>query len=300
LFGRNACHVVRVEGLEVVRRFDAGTVELKGPTAGGGAVPKADPPERVLRVPDATGRFPAFKADGDPAEWKDFPRREVRVGDDVVARVAVAHTRQHLWVLAEVDDPSPWKNEGADPKLIFKTGDALDIRLGTDRDPRPPGHLTHAPKGDYPKPTADRTAPGVGDLRVLIAPGPKGKPPVVTAYRPVKPEAKADEAFAFESPVKKHAFASVAAVPDVQVGVKATKTGYVVEVRLPCDRVDLRDCGSGLRLRGDVGVLWGNEAGLATERRAYLFDHGPAAAVVTDTPTEAALHPAEWGVWVFE
>jgi len=300
LFGRNGCQVVRVEGLDAVRRFDAGTVELKGPTAGGVAAPKEDAPDRVLRVPDATGRFPAFKADGDPAEWKGIARREIKVGDEVVARVAMAHTRQHLWVLAEVEDPSPWTNAGADPKLIFKTGDALDLCLGTDRDPRAPGHLTHVPKGDHPKPKAGRTAPGVGDLRVLIAHGPKGKPPVVTAYRPVKPEAKADEAFAFESPVKKHTFQSVAVVPDVQVGVRPTKTGYVVEVRVPCDRIDLRDAAPGLRLRGDVGVLWGNEAGLTTERRAYLFNRGPAAAVVSDTPTEAELHPAEWGVWVFE
>ncbi|VTT97609.1 nhl repeat containing protein : NHL repeat containing protein OS=Rhodopirellula sallentina SM41 GN=RSSM_02734 PE=4 SV=1 [Gemmataceae bacterium] len=299
LFGRNGCQVVRVEGLDAVKRFDAGTVELKGPTAAGVAA-KPEPADRVLPVPDATGRFPAFRADGDPAEWKNVPRREVKVGDDVVARVAVAHNRTHLWVLAEVEDPSPWVNTGADPKLVFKTGDALDIRLGTDRDPRAPGHLTHAPKGDYPRPKPDRTAPGVGDLRVLVAPGPKGKPPVVTAYRPVKPEAKPDEAFTFESPVKKHTFQSVAALPDVQVGVRATKAGYVVEVRLPCDRIDLRDCGPGLRVRGDVGVLWGNEAGLATERRASLFDRGPAAAVLSDTPTEAELHPAEWGVWVFE
>ncbi|MFO0825118.1 MAG: hypothetical protein U0792_18685 [Gemmataceae bacterium] len=300
LFGRNGCQVVRVEGLDAVKRFDAGTVELKGPATGGGAALKADAPEKVLRVPDLTGRFPAFQADGDAAEWKDIPRREIKVGDDTVARVAVAHTRTHLWVLAEVEDASPWVNAGADQKLAFKTGDALDISLGTDRDPRLPGHLTHVPKGDYPKPKADRTAAGVGDVRVLIAPGPKGKPPVITAYRPIKPEAKADEAFTFESPVKKHMFQSVATLGDVRVGSKPTKTGYIVEVRLPCDRIDLRDCGPGLRLRGDIGLLWGNEAGLATERRAYLFNRGPAAAVVSDTPTEAELHPAEWGVWVFE
>jgi len=300
LFGRNGCHVVRVEGLEAVRRFDAGTVELKGPTAGGTAAPKADPPDRVLRVPDVTGRFPAFKADGDPAEWKGIPRLEVRVGDDVVARVAVAHTRQHLWVLAEVDDPSPWRNAGADPKLAFKTGDAIDLFLGTDREPRPKGHLTLIPKGDFAAPRVDRTAPAAGDLRVLIAPAAKGKAPVVTAYRPVSPEAKPEEAFPFESPVRRLRFDSVAPVPDTQVAARETKTGYVVEVRLPCERIDLRDAGRGLRVRGDLGVLWGNEAGLGTERRAYLFNRGPAAAVVSDTPTEAELHPAEWGVWVFE
>lgn len=69
---------------------------------------------------------------------------------------------------------------------------------------------------------------------------------------------------------------------------------------MPCDRIDLRDLRAGLVVRGDIGVLWGNEAGLVTERRAYLFNHSGAAAVVSDTPTEAELQPAEWGSVSFE
>jgi hypothetical protein len=69
---------------------------------------------------------------------------------------------------------------------------------------------------------------------------------------------------------------------------------------LPGERIDLRDLRAGLAIRGDVGVLWGNEAGLVTERRAYLFNQGGAASVVSDTPTEAELQPAEWGTVAFE
>ena len=51
-----------------------------------------------------------------------------------------------------------------------------------------------------------------------------------------------------------------------------------------------------------IDLRWGFDrlAGLVTERRRYCVNRGPAAAVVSDTPTEAALHPAEWGVWVLE
>lgn len=300
LFGRNACHVVRVEGLEDVQRFDAGTVELKGPTATGRHAPRADAADRVLRVPDVTGLHPPFTVDGNPLEWTGVPRREIIVGDEVVAKVAMAHTRTHLWLLAEVEDPSPWKNAGTDPKLGFKTGDAIELSLGSDRDARELGHLSHVPKGEHAAPRPDRTAPGLGDLRVLIVPGTTGKGATAIAYRPVMPEAKPGESMKFESPVKSHTFASVAQIPDVHVAVKETKTGYIIEVRLNCDRIDLRDAASGLRLRGDMGVLWGNEAGLVTERRAYLFNRGPAASVVSDTPTESELHPAEWGVLVLE
>ena len=278
MFGRNGCHVVRVEGLEAVHRFDAGLIELNGPTATGKAAPKADDPERVLRVPNVKGRFPPFTIDGDVNEWQQVPRHTIKIGDDVAARVAVAHTLDQLWILAEVEDPSPWKNAGTDPKLVFKTGDAIDINLGPAR--------------------PDRNLPVDGDIRILIAPGEKS--PVVMAFRPVKAGAKPEEGQKFESPGKAHAFASVLPVQDAQVAFKPTRTGYVVEVRLPCDKIELRNARNGLRIRGDIGVLWGNEAGLATERRTYLFNHGPAANIVSDTPTEAELQPAEWGMWIME
>ena len=86
LFGRNGCQVVRVEGLETVKRLDAGTVTLantnpkreRGPAA---SLSPNRPSE--LRVPDVRGRFPAFKVDGDAVEWKDLPRREIKVGDQI-------------------------------------------------------------------------------------------------------------------------------------------------------------------------------------------------------------------------
>ena len=73
-----------------------------------------------------------------------------------------------------------------------------------------------------------------------------------------------------------------------------------VEARLSCDHIELKHLSSGLRMRGDIGILWGNEAGLVTERRAYLFNHRPAASIVSDTPSEAELQPAEWGVLIVE
>ena len=288
LFGRNGCQVVRVEGLELVKRFDAGVATLAksvgrvvekpgqvtvGPRSGEGG-DEAGP----LRVPNVRGRYPAFKVDGDSVEWQKIARHEIKVADKVVAKVAIAHSLEHLWLLAEVEDPSPWKNAGADPKFAFKTGDAIDLTLGSDR--------------------PDRMSSIAGDIRVLIAPSEKG--PIAMAYRPVKPDAKPEEALKFESTAKSHTFASVMPVGDAQVAFKETKTGYTVEVRLSCDHIELKHLGPGLRMRGDIGILWGNEAGLVTERRTYLFNRSPSASIVSDTPSEAELHPAEWGAWVIE
>ncbi|MBC7821461.1 MAG: hypothetical protein IAG10_31625, partial [Planctomycetaceae bacterium] len=243
LFGRNGCQVVRVEGLEAIRRFDAGVatlaknvgraVEKPGQVTDGPRSSERGDEAGPLRVPNVRGRYPAFIVDGDPVEWQKIARHEIKVGDNVVAKVAIAHSLEHLWLLAEVEDPSPWKNAGADPKFAFKTGDAIDLTLGPDR--------------------PDRTSPIAGDIRVLIAPSEKG--PIVMAYRPVKPDAKPEEALKFESPVKSHTFASVMPVGDAQVAFKETKTGYTVEARLSCDHIELKHLGSGLRMRGDIGIL---------------------------------------------
>gem|GEM_PF-3483316 len=98
------------------------------------------------------------------------------------------------------------------------------------------------------------------------------------AYRLLKPDAKPEESLQFES---------VIPVGDAQVAHQETKTGYTVEARLSCDHIELKHLSTGLR--GDIGILWGNEAGLVTERRAYLFNHSPAASIVSDTPNEAEL-----------
>lgn len=278
MFGRNGCHVVRVEGLEAVRRFEAGQIELKGPTASGKTTPEAENPARLMHIANVKGRFPPFRIDGDPAEWRDVPRQPIRVGDDVVAQVALAHSLDQLWILAEVVDPSPWKNAGSNPKFGFKTGDGIDIQLGQFE--------------------PERKSPVEGDIRILIIPG--EKMPIVMGYCPVKAGAKPEEGHKFASPMKIVPFDSVIPVQDAQVSLKTIPTGYIIEVRLNCDQINLRNARNGLRIRGDIGVLWGNEAGLVTERRAYLFNRSPLASIVNDTPSEVELQPAEWGLWKFE
>jgi len=289
LHGHTAAHVVRVEGLEQVKRFDAGTLTLSG-KAGAGAAPAAASPaaQPVLKIPNVRGAFPAFKPDGDASEWKKIPRHEIRSGDEVVARVALAHDLDHIYLLAEVTDSSPALNGGAaQPAFAFKTGDAIDLQLG----PLRPA----------------RTAAREGDARILLLPpAPDAKPgkakPLAIRYLPVKAEAKPEEAVTFESPVRSVGFASVKTLSSdaAQIVFTPTSTGYLCEARLRCDDIALKQAANGLRLRADIGVLFSNDGGEATQSRAYLFDHSPGASITADVPSEAELRPAEWGEWLLE
>ncbi len=266
LHGHTAAHVVRLEELEKVARFDAGTVPVRG--AGGAAAaenPKTETRNAPWKIPSVRGAFPAFVADGDAGEWKDIPRREIRVGESVVARVALAHDLDHLCLLAEVEDASPAKNAATQPNFLFKTGDALDLQFG----PLRPA----------------RTAPGEGDIRVLIAPGEKKI--AAMRYFLVKADAKPDEAVTFESPVRAVKFASVKPLDDMKAVFTKTATGYVCEARLKCDSIALKHAASGLRLRGDIGIFFPTTA----ERRRKAARNFSTTAQARASPPTC---PARW------
>ena len=116
----------------------------------------------------------------------------------------------------------------------------------------------------------------------------------------MKSDAKPEESVTFESPVRAVKFASVRQLGDAKAVFIKTATGYTAEVRLKCDSIALKNAASALHLRGDIGILFSNDGGEATQSRAYLTDHSPGAAVTADVPSEAEIRPAEWGEWILE
>jgi len=283
-FGRVACRVVRIDGLEKAKRFTAGTVKLAGPPKGLSATsaPAAAPKTaRELLIPNVRGRFPRIQADGDPADWPDVPTRKILVGGKTVARVRLATDYDHLYILAEVIDSSPAINAAADPKRLFKTGDAIDLQFGPWR-LRPGG-------------------PGEGDTRTVLAAGPAGKKkPVAMVFLPVSKRAKPKDAVTYQSPTGKRTLASAKPLNNPTAVFRRTATGYVLEAKLPCDRIGLGAAGPGAKILGDVGVIFSTAGGLGVQSRAYLHDHSPGATIVSDTPSESDIRPAEWGAWVME
>ena len=52
---------------------------------------------------------------------------------------------------------------------------------------------------------------------------------------------------------------------------------------------------AGLKLRGDIGLLFGDDSGTNTAQRVHWVDRETN--VVNDTPTEAEFFPDRWGTW---
>jgi hypothetical protein len=183
-----------------------------------------------------------------------------------------------LYLAYETQNMGPFTNSGNQWDRLFKTGAAVDIQLGTD-----------------PKADPARTRPAAGDLRLLIAPmaASKGRAkPAAVLYRPVAPDAPEAESWEVVSPVWRFTFDSVKKLPDVRAAWSGGASRYVVEIAVPLASIGLR-IEPGTRLKLDWGVLATDADGTVVLGRNYWANK--ATSILSDAPSEAALHPDLWG-----
>ncbi len=260
--GGGAYRIYRVDGLdEVVRNEGKFTVtpaqaiaaerhrlrlaadSVKGRAA---VIPKGPaPPDKPVVKWDRDGRFPVT--------------------------IRASHTAATLYLQYEVEDASPWINNGTDWQSLFKTGDGIDFQLGPAADPQ-------------------RGGPVPGDLRLFIAP--MGRENVAVLYRHRTTDAPPVEAVNFQSPWRSEKVDSVRRLDSVQIEVVREASRYRVKVAIPLATLCL-DAVAGLRLRGDFGVIFGDAAGTVNIFRNYWSN--PATGLVNDVPGEIMLTPSLWG-----
>ncbi len=167
----------------------------------------------------------------------------------------------------DVGDDSPFVNTGDDPKMLFKSGDSVNIELGN-----------HNTKGVQPN-----------DVRILIAPF-KGKPTVVLyRYRvPGVTEGQVE----FTSPVRKIVVDRVEILEDARVWVHRNaphNTRYTLQFAIPRRHLPALD---GKELFGDVGVIFSDQSG---SKNAYnAFYNSALKGVTADLPSEIMLLPRQW------
>ena len=281
--------LVRVEGLETIRRIDPISVKVTAKhlqlaqdyvTQREAARQAAQGPG-VIAVP-LQAQAPAVDGntnDWSDAEWAPIDQRGVGANFNSKSRPydlrgAVTIAGGKLFAMWKTEDVELLKNSGAIENAPFKTGGALDLMLGTD------------PKADprRPQPTA-------GDLRLLVTQV-KGKTKAVI-YRPVVPGTPLNRKIAFSAPW--HSI-TMDSVTDVSAQVEfATDGKGNYEIAVPLNYLGLKPQ-AGMKIKADIGVLRGN--GVETTQRVYWSNK--ATAIVADVPSEAALTPALWGTFEFK
>jgi hypothetical protein len=284
------CSIVKVEGLESIRRLPASTVTVtpEGLAEAAQYFVKRDQ-GRADR--EGTGtlsvalRKTAPVVDGNLDDWADaawvtIDSRTNQVGDwgheEAKTRAALAVAGDRLYAAFKTGDPTLLRNSGESLPMLFKTGGALDLVLGTD-------------PGANPK----RDKPAAGDVRLVVTMA-KGKP-MAALYRAVVAGSK--EPVPFSSPWRTVTFDRVDDVSDkVELAAGGEKDlrqkgeHGLFEMSIPLSVLGLKP-EAGTSIKGDVGLLRGN--GFQTMQRVYW--QNKATGLTSDVPGEAMLTPQLWG-----
>jgi hypothetical protein len=200
------------------------------------------------------------------AEWGDASLRFP------YAKASVARSGSDLILKYEVKDPSPWVNNGKDLQLLFKTGDAIAFEFSTN-----------------PAASPKRSEPVPGDKRLLIAP--YLDKPVAVLYDYKVPGTKS--AVPFNSPWRTVAVDRVVPLESAVIDVKKGREGYVLTTKIPLADLGLPAAGAPLQLKGDFGVVYGDEKGSINILRSYWSNQSTG--LVNDVPGETMINPAMWG-----
>ncbi len=215
--------------------------------------------------------------DGKGKGWPAEPVAQWNKGGQFPVTINAVRDNTTLYLRYAVqNDSSPWINNGKDWQLLFKTGDGVDLQIGSD-----------------PKANSTRTGPVPGDLRLFVAPFQGGN--IAVLYRHRLPGAT--DSVVFQSPWRSEKVDSVKKLESARIAVERGANAYSVEIAVPLAELGLATV-SGQPLKGDFGIIYGDADGTTNIFRNYWSNQ--ATGLVNDVPGEIMLAPNLWGEVVLE
>ena len=231
-------------------------------------------------------RLSSARIDGRDDEWVNVPPLTICLEGSRTAQAQWGYDDDNLYVRFQVGDESPFVNTPTDQRLLFKTGDSVEVNLATDTSPRPV-------RGQ------NQQAMRPGDMRIIMARTPDEKL-VATRYRYATTDKEKPNAFTVETMSSgKDTLDDVVPWNDLPMRATCAADGYVVEAAIPWSAIGVEPR-SGLLLSGDVGVIYGNEGGTKNAIRYQWSDKSPEVSINNDIPSEIRIHPNDWAALVLE
>ena len=270
--GHTDYRIFRLHGLDKIKRGEgAVAVSAAQAVAADNRQKRRAAEERVVREATVSFRAKPPKIDGQDNDWGGEPSVRWEKSGQFPVRVRVGYDDTNLYLHYTVADASPWVNNGKDWTTLFKTGDSVDLQIGSD------------PKAD-PK----RSGPAPGDLRLLIAPF-EGKE-IAVLYRHRLAGAK--DPVTFTCPWRSEKVDSVKKLETATIAVVREGGQYKVEAAVPLAELGLT-APAGKTFKADFGVIYGDPDGTVNMLRSYWANQ--ATGLVNDVPGEIMLNPNLWG-----
>lgn len=210
-----------------------------------------------------------------PTAWKDLLddgklALEIRESpQNRYGRALLRYDADKLYVAWRMFGPQNLRNGGQDEKLLFKTGDCVDLMLAT--------------------------ADGHEAKRLLVST--LGGKLLAQLYEASVPGTAAKDRVPFSSPARTTWFDRVTRPAGVELAQSPQGGSVLVEASVPWALLGWTPR-AGLKLKADVGCLFGDAGGTITISRQYWSNK--ATGLVNDVPGEAELTPRLWGELVLE
>ncbi len=265
--GKEHSSIFRVDGFESIKRREFAMLDLT-------AQMLAKLPEQsVIATRKQTGDTlnVEITANDAPVDGKvDEYAFWANLGPTSSRQAAIRVGPKNLTAAYRTGDSAALENSGGDFKYLFKRGGGVDLMIRT-------------ATGD------DRRSrePVAGDKRLLVTKV-NGQIKAIL-YQPVVPGTPQDQRVLFDSPIANVWFDSVT---DVSEHVTLVQTGGDIEFSVPLELLGLKPA-VGQEVIADIGLLRGD--GQQTVQRIYWNNLNTF--IVSDIPSEARLHPGNWGTW---
>jgi hypothetical protein len=274
LAGDQDGRVTEIFGLDTVKRLPGGTYTHSDADVQRCVQAQADYAAQLTRA----ARFELGRGGRAGLDAAKEMRKVVDAARQFTVRATYDAT--HLYVQYNVSSPYELTNAMADPQLLFKGGNLIDLQFATDAaaDPK-------------------RKTPAPGDVRLLVT-RQNGKPYAVL-YRP-KVAGFTGDPIVLKSPTGQEAFDAITVVNDVKLEYRAGKDEFTAVVSVPLALLGLTPQPGGT-VRMDAGYIYAKNAqGSQAAMRAYWTNNSFSANVVDDVPNESRLEPANWGTAAVE
>ncbi len=280
--GGTDARIMEVTGLESIRRLSGNFIYLPKQYA------EAEQLARVKAIQNREAKeykiaraTSAVTIDGAPTDWPellDDQQTTIEIQENPerrYGRVAMRYNQQYLYLAYRVfDAPNGLRNAGQDERLLFKTGDAVDLMLSR----------------------ADSGSDSRGGLRLLMTM--VHDQPHAILYQKQVPGTPQAARVPFSSPWRTIYFDRVIPASTVQWTSRPLNGGYFVEAAIPWRLLGIAQPRPGMVLRGDVGILYADSGGTTTVSRQYWCNK--ATGLVNDVPGEADLTPELWGTFLLQ
>ena len=274
LHGGQDCRVIELFGLDTIKPLTGGTYEISKSDAAQAAQANTDYKATLAKRGGlAIARNPSSLSLSKPVGKQLEQNRGFEA--------TLAYDRENLYARYVVTADHPLVNAQADPRILFKGGNLIDLQLATN-----------------PTADPDRTQPAAGDLRLLISRDPAGQTKAIL-YQPRLPNSPGNP-IVLKSPTGEESFDAIREVSDqITLDYTPQSTGFEAIVTIPLKLLGFTPQPSQI-LKADVGYIFGNGTGTKALVRAYWSNNSFTANVVDDIPHESRLQPLEWGQALIE